>query len=93
MYRVIRSGQFKEELKAVLSFIAKDKRSAAKEFNRGLQVAIDGLIDNPRKGRGIDEDNRELIYKGYTVPYLINKDDIVILGIFNQNEWNLSQQK
>jgi len=36
-----------------------------------------------------DENLRELIYKGYTVPFEIDKANqkIIILGIFNQNLW------
>ena len=85
--KIIRGEQFKEELKAVVSFIAKDKRTAAKKFNHALQIAIDSLIDNPHKGRSNEDGNRELIYKGYTIPYLVYGESIVILGIFNQNEW------
>jgi plasmid stabilization system protein ParE len=86
--KIIRGEQFKEELKTVVSFIAKDKRTAAKFFNHALQTAIDSLIDHPRKGRPTDDGNRELIYKGYTIPYLIDCENIVVLGIFNQNEWS-----
>lgn len=34
-----------------------------------------------------DENLRELIYKGYTIPFKIDKEKskIIILGIFNQN--------
>lgn len=37
-----------------------------------------------------DENLRELIYKGYTIPFEIDreKNRIIILGIFNQNLWN-----
>jgi plasmid stabilization system protein ParE len=86
--KIIRGEQFKEELKTVVSFIAKDKRTAAKKFNRALQTAIDSLIDHPRKGRPTEDGNRELIHKGYTIPYLIDDENIIILGIFNQNEWS-----
>ncbi|MDD2369198.1 MAG: type II toxin-antitoxin system RelE/ParE family toxin [Sulfuricurvum sp.] len=85
--KTIRSDRFKDELKAIVTFIAKDKRSAAKKFNRDLQTIIESLIDNPRKGRMTKNESRELVYKGYTIPYIIEEDDIVILGIFNQNEW------
>lgn len=83
----IRSDQFKDELKGVLTFIASDKRTAAKKFNRELQALIDSLIDNPYKGRSAKNGSRELVYKGYTIPYVIDGENIVILGIFNQNEW------
>lgn len=86
--KIIRGEQFKEELKTVVLFIAKDKRTAAKKFNRALQTAIDSLIDHPRKGGPTEDGNRELIYKGYSIPYLIDDENIIILGIFNQNEWS-----
>ena len=40
--------------------------------------------------RNKDENLRELIYKGYTIPFEIDTTNhkIVILGIFNQNLWN-----
>lgn len=85
--RIRRSGRFEHELGEIIDYIAKDKKNAAKAFNRNLQSAIETLIDHPNKGRLSDEGNRELIHKGYTVPYLIDGDNIVILGIFNQNEW------
>lgn len=84
---MIRSDRFKDELKAIVTFITKDKRSAAKKFNRDLQEIIESLIDNPRKGRMTKNESRELVYKGYTIPYIIEGEYIVILGIFNQNEW------
>jgi len=36
-----------------------------------------------------DETVRELIYKGYTVPFYIDEksNKIIVLGIFNQNIW------
>lgn len=88
--KTIRSDQFKDELKFILSFIAQDKRSAAKKFNRELQPILESLINNPYKGRVAKNESREIVYKGYTIPYLIDGDEIIILGIFNQNEW---QQK
>ncbi len=84
---IIRSSQFKVEIKAILQYIAKDKKSAARDFSRKLQLLIDSLPDNPKKGRLAQEGHRELIYKGYVLPYLIDDEKIVILGIFNQNEW------
>jgi toxin ParE1/3/4 len=86
--RIRRSGRFEDELGEVIDYIAKDKKSSAKAFNRNLQSAIETLIDNPHKGRLNDDGIRELIHKGYTVPYLIDGDNIVILGIFKQNKWS-----
>ena len=43
------------------------------------------------RGREAFEDGktRELIFKGYTIPFYIDaeKNIIIILGIFNQNIW------
>ncbi len=50
-------------------------------------MLIDSLIENPRKGRNAKNESRELVYKGYTIPYVIDDENIIILGIFNQNEW------
>jgi plasmid stabilization system protein ParE len=86
--KIIYSPQFEREAMVAYEFIAKDKRKAAKEFLAKIKAHIETLTDNPRKGRLNDEGNRELMHKGYTVPYLIDGDNIVILGIFNQNEWS-----
>lgn len=34
---------------------------------------------------------RELIFEGHMIPYRVDtlKENIVILGIFNENEWKL----
>lgn len=71
----------------IYNFIAKDKRKTAKEFLGKVKTHIETLTDHPHKGRLSDDGNRELIHKGYTIPYLVDGDNIVILGIFNQNEW------
>lgn len=54
---------------------------------------IQNIPNNPyacrKKENAIDENVRELIYKGYTIPFEIDneKQKIIILGIFNQNLW------
>jgi hypothetical protein len=43
-----------------------------------------------RKSTKINDDNiRELVFKTYVVPYKIEQNEIWILGIFNQNLWEL----
>lgn len=85
--RIRRSNRFENELGEIIDYIAKDKKSAAKTFNRNLQSAIETLIEHPNKGRLSEDGYRELVHKGYTVPYLIDDEIILILGIFKQNEW------
>ncbi len=86
--RVSRSKRFNKELLEITKFIAKDSPKSARQFYEGVRAFVETLMDHPRKGRPTENGNRELIYKGYTIPYLIEGEDIVILGIFNQNEWS-----
>ena len=45
------------------------------------------MLTFPHIGRMRDENIRELIHKGYVIPYFINDDEINILGIYKENEW------
>ncbi|MDP2850305.1 MAG: type II toxin-antitoxin system RelE/ParE family toxin [Sulfuricurvum sp.] len=86
--RVNRSKRFNQELLVITKFIAISNPKNARSFYEDVKTFVETLIDNPRKGRPTEDGNRELIHKGYTIPYLIDGEDIVILGIFNQNEWS-----
>jgi len=86
--RVNRSKRFNQELLVITKFIAISNPKSARSFYEEIRAFVETLIDNPRKGRPTENGNRELIHKGYTIPYLIDGEDIVILGIFNQNEWS-----
>jgi len=86
---IFRSERFKEELKIILSYIAKDKKSAALKFSKQLQTTIENLSTSPYKGRLSKNGSRELIFKGYTIPYILDNETIVIIGIFNMNNWQL----
>ena len=82
-----RTAHFNRELRAVFDFIAKDSPNRAQGFVGKLLDAVELLEDNPRLGRAITDDKRELIAKGYVIPYLIDKDTIKLLGIYKVNEW------
>lgn len=79
--------RFKTELKGIFDYIAKDSRQRAVKFKSDLFTKIDNLKDNPKEYRAsyyIDNPNaRDLIFKGYTIPYLVDDEVIIILGIFN----------
>jgi plasmid stabilization system protein ParE len=85
--QVRKSNRFKREIKQAVKFIGKSNPKNAERFYYELMEHLDSLVDHPRKGRPTEDGDRELIHKGYTIPYLIDGDNIVILGIFNQNEW------
>ena len=82
-----RTARFSLELKAVFDFIAKDNPNRAQGFISKLLDTAELLSDNPRLGRAITDDKRELIAKGYVMPYLSDKDAIKLLGIYKANEW------
>ena len=90
--QVKKSNRFKSELKQIVKFIGESSPKNAERFYYALMEHLDSLLDHPRKGRPTEDGNRELIHKGYTIPYLIDGENIVVLGIFNQNEWSKEEE-
>jgi len=86
--------RFKDELQEIVDFIALDSIQRALKFYDELLQKINNLKENPyiyRKRESLNNENiRELIFKGYTIPYFIDKEkkQIIILGIFNRNLWD-----
>lgn len=68
-----------------------DSVKQANLFLDKLEQSIHNLSFMPYKNRkslSFDDENiRDLIFKGYVIPYLIdtNKDQIIILGIYKSN--------
>jgi len=75
-----------------VEFIALDNIQRALKFYDEVILRILEIPNFPYAYRKKDDDEnlRELIYKGYTVPFEIDRENqkIIILGIFNQNLWN-----
>jgi len=90
--KIIRSRKFQINLLLVLQYIAKDKVSASKNFQKELDKLIKNIPNFPYKYRQSiyfdDKNVRDLIYKKYTINYEVNleKNSIEILNIFNQNK-------
>ena len=89
MYQLIKDDNvFKINLQKILKFIAKDSKNRAYLFNSGLFNTLNNIDNMPYKYRKSiyynDEDVRDCIFKGYTVPYLIDEKNkrIVLLDIF-----------
>ena len=86
------SERFITQLQAVLEFIAQDSFESALNFERELLDKIQRLDSMPRKYRkSIHFNNpniRDFIFKGYVVPYFIENDKLVILGICKWNLWS-----
>lgn len=89
---IIFSDRFQLELENIVKFIAKDSLTRAHNFRDDLYSKIYLLPNYPRIYRKSikfnDENIRDFIFKGYVIPYLIDDDKIVILGIYKRNLWN-----
>lgn len=86
--------KFERELKIIFDFIAKYSLSRAREFRNELIAKIERTAQTPficRKSINFnDESIRDLIFKGYVIPYLIDDEVIYVLGIYKANEWQAS---
>ncbi|HIP11179.1 MAG TPA: type II toxin-antitoxin system RelE/ParE family toxin [Arcobacter sp.] len=88
-----RSDRFEIEIEEIIDFIAMDSPNRALAFYDELIVKINEIPLSPYiyrvQSSSYDTALRELIFKGYTVPFFIDfkKEMIIILGIFNQNMW------
>ena len=89
--KIILSEQFKEEIKSILDFYADRSKSekAANDFLEGLFEKIESLSTFAyrfRKNQYFRKDNiRDLIFKGYVIPFIIENDTIKILSIYKHN--------
>lgn len=87
------SSRFEEEFEIIIDFIALDSVNRALEFYDEIILKIKNIPHSPysyRKRNNSEYSTRELIFKGYTIPFEIDEKNnkIIILGIFNQNLWN-----
>ncbi len=77
---------FSEPLLKILTTIAKDKKSASKKFNNDLKDKIKLLLESPFMCRPSiyfeDKKYRDLIFKGYTIIYKVEENEIKVLDIF-----------
>jgi plasmid stabilization system protein ParE len=96
--KIIRSRKYQIRLLIILEYIAKDKVTASRAFQKELDKSIKNIPNFPYKHREsiyFNEKNiRDLVYKKYTIVYEINLDtnSIEILDIFNQNKPSKEQQ-
>lgn len=87
--KILRTDRFKNKVLNQAEYIAKDKPSAARKFQRELNANIKKLTKMPfRNRRSIyfkDENIRDLIFKGYTITYQIKPNEIIVFG-FKKNQ-------
>lgn len=89
--RVKFHSRFFDELDAIKDFITKDSPNRADNFvDEVFRKCLD-LKNMPlahRLSQKVKKDNaRDLILKGYVIPYLIESETIYVLGIYGANEW------
>ncbi|NLT51122.1 MAG: type II toxin-antitoxin system RelE/ParE family toxin [Ignavibacteria bacterium] len=73
-------------LREVKPYISKDNPQAAAKFLDKIINLAESIKENPEKGRIVPEitisNIRELLYKNYRIVYIIKKESIDILTVF-----------
>lgn len=93
--QIIRDKFYLSNLDKIIEYMAEHSVSSAINFLDKLDTKIEKLPNMPLKCRQSyyyeNENIRDLVFKGYTIPYLvdIDKNLIVILDIF---KWSYRKQ-
>lgn len=86
--KIVKDIKFTKSLERIILYIADDSKTRAREFHTALRKNLRSIDNFPYKFRKSiyfnDEHIRDYIFMGYTIPYLIDKenDQIVILDMF-----------
>jgi len=87
---IVYDENFTDKFNEIWDFITLDSQNRANDFKIQLKTQIENIPNFPykfRKSRWFDNENiRDLVFKGYTIPYLILGEKIVILDIFKWNK-------
>lgn len=91
--KLIIKDRFYDELVEILEFIQKDSISRKDKFRDELYAKLENIPFMPYaypKNRIANKDSiRNLISKGYIIPFAITDTKVEILGIYKHNEWKL----
>ncbi len=86
MKKIYWTHKAQTDLTTIGLFIKQDKPEAAKKFVSEIRKRVMSLKNQPGIGRIVPEINnpeiRELIHKNYRIVYLIKKNSIDILTVF-----------
>ncbi|MFA7610933.1 MAG: type II toxin-antitoxin system RelE/ParE family toxin [Sulfurimonas sp.] len=86
---------FIDSLALKLQFIAKDKPLAARKFKDELIASCKDILHMPYKHRKSiyhdDENIRDLIFKGYTVIYIIEDELISVFALIYHEKYKNSR--
>ncbi len=87
--KLVYSEEFLNDPDKIIMFIAQDSSQRATKFTDDLIVKISDIPNRPysfRKNPKLNrKDTRDLVFKGYTVPFRVSKDAIKMLAIFKRN--------
>ncbi|PID47882.1 MAG: plasmid stabilization protein [Proteobacteria bacterium] len=88
---ILYSEEFVQRLEYILDFISKDSKSRSDAFLNDLRSKIKNIPFMPygfRKNNQLNQENvRDLIFKGYVIPFEISDGCIEILSIYKSNLW------
>ena len=78
-----------EKLQQIKDFISQDNTEAALKFVEKLISMGESIVENPERGRIVPElsisEIREIVYKNYRIVYLLKKNSIDILTVFESH--------
>jgi len=77
-------------LQEIEEYISRDNPIGAIEFVDKLITVAETIIDNPQKGRIVPElsfeNIRELLHQNYRIVYLVKKNSVDILTVFEGHQ-------
>ena len=77
-------------LREVEEYISRDNSIAAANFVDKLISLAETIVDNPKKGRVVPElsleNIREILYRNYRIVYLVKKNSLEILTVFEGHQ-------
>lgn len=89
---IVKSDKFLAQLAVILRFIALDSPNHARIFKQALAKKVMEVDHFPYKYRASiyfeSQEIRDLIFKGYVIPYYIDNlnDEIILIGIAKYKE-------
>jgi len=77
-------------LREIDEYISRDNPVSAADFVDKIITLAETLVDHPKKGRVVPElslkNIRELLYKNYRIVYLVKKNSIDVLTVFEGHQ-------
>ncbi len=79
-------------IQEIEDFISQDNPTAAIKFTDKLISLVEKIIEFPKRGRIVPELSieqiREILYKNYRIVYLVKKNSLEVLTVFEgRNYW------